>query len=127
MSVGLVRAQERRRTETPNAVMNTLASPSQGATHELSMWTVQMRAGQRGPLHSFDSEQIWHVLDGQVEIVIDGQQLQLGVGDTAVLAAGLERQVTALSDTRILVCGRGTAVASVSGEAAPRGVPAWVG
>jgi quercetin dioxygenase-like cupin family protein len=127
MPAGLIRAHEVRRTETPNAVMNTLASPSQGATRDLSMWTVQMRAGQRGPLHSFDSEQIWHLLDGKVQIVTDGKQFALGVGDTAVLAAGLERQVTALSDAQMLVCGRGTAVASVSGEAAPRGVPAWIG
>jgi quercetin dioxygenase-like cupin family protein len=127
MSAGLTRTHEVRRTETPNAVMSTLASPSQGATREFSMWTVQMRAGQRCPLHSFDSEQIWHVLDGQVEIAIDGEQLQLVAGDTAVLAAALERQVIALSDAQMIVCGRATAIASVTGEAAPRGVPAWIG
>ncbi len=127
MSAGLIRTHEVRRTETPNAVMNTLASPSQGSTSGLSMWTAQMRAGQRGPLHSFDSEQIWHVLHGQVEITIDGEQLRLGAGDTVVVAAGRERQVTALAETQMLVCGYATAVASVSGEASPRGVPAWIG
>jgi hypothetical protein len=37
MAVSLVRAAQARRTETPNALMTTLASPSQGPIAELSM------------------------------------------------------------------------------------------
>ena len=49
MATSLVRAGQARRTETPNALMTTLASPSQGPTAGLSMWRVEMRAGQQGP------------------------------------------------------------------------------
>ena len=106
---------------TPNAVMTTLASPSLG-TEALSLWTVAMRAGQRGPRHAFDSEQIWHVLDGELDV----SGTRLAAGDTQVLAAGELRQVTALTDARVLVCGRGDAVVRVDGEDAPRGVPPWI-
>ena len=42
-----VRAGENRRTETPNATMTTLASPTLGSTAGLSMWQVEMAAGAR--------------------------------------------------------------------------------
>lgn len=122
----LHRASGMRRTETPNAVMRTLASPTQGSTHELSMWTVHMRAGQQGPLHVFDSEQVWCVLDGEVEISVDDQSMCLEPGDAVVLAAQTRRQVTALHDADMIVCGRSNAIASVPGEAGSRGTPAWI-
>ena len=66
MSATPIRAAHARRTETPNAFMTTLASPSQGPTEHLSMWLVDMRAGQQGPPHFYDAEQIWHLLEGDV-------------------------------------------------------------
>ncbi|HXP20245.1 MAG TPA: cupin domain-containing protein [Streptosporangiaceae bacterium] len=126
MPTAHVRSSQVRRTETPNAVMTTLASPSQGPTTALSLWRVEMRAGQRGPSHAFDSEQVWHVMAGEVDIAADGQVVRLARGDTVVLAAGTERQVQAVTDTRLMVCGYGTAVVSVTGEDSTRGVPAWI-
>jgi quercetin dioxygenase-like cupin family protein len=121
-----VHARQARKTETPNALMTTLASPSQGATAELSMWLVDMRAGQQGPLHVFDVEQIWHVLQGQAEIAVDAEHASLGPGDTLVLVAGVHRQVSALTDVRLVVCGRADATTSVPGETTSRGVPPWI-
>ena len=69
-----LRSSSMRRTETPNAVMTTLASPTQGPTDQLSIWRVEMRAGQRGPRHVFDSEQVWHVLAGELDVTIGGQK-----------------------------------------------------
>jgi quercetin dioxygenase-like cupin family protein len=126
MTANLVRAGQARRTETPNALMTTLASPSQGPTAALSMWRVEMRAGQQGPPHVFDTEQIWHLLTGQVQVSVGTGQLVLSPGDTVVLSAGTERQVTARADAQLIVCGRGDAVVHVPGEAAPRGVPPWI-
>jgi quercetin dioxygenase-like cupin family protein len=122
----LVRATETRLTETPNATMTTLASPSLGMTDGISLWRVAMQAGSTGPLHAFDSEQIWSVLDGNASIALDGDVHELAAGDTIVVPAHALRQVTAPADVRLLVCGRGDAVASVAGEAAPRGTPPWI-
>lgn len=122
----VVRAAERRRSETPAGVMTTLASPTVGATAGLSMWEVTMTAGASGPLHVFDSEQIWTVLDGELSVTIDGQRQDVSSGDTVVMPAELERQIVARTGVRLLVCGHGTAVARVPGEPAPRGTPAWI-
>ncbi|WP_157186849.1 hypothetical protein [Nocardia jiangxiensis] len=64
----VIRTTERRRSETPAGVMTTLASPTVGDTAGLSMWQVDMTAGASGPLHVFDSEQIWTVLDGELSV-----------------------------------------------------------
>jgi quercetin dioxygenase-like cupin family protein len=122
----LVRAGERRRSETPNATMTTLASPTLGATAGLSMWQVEMAAGARGPRHVFDSEQVWTVLEGQLAAVVAGEESELQPGDTVVLPAGAERQLSATTDLRVLVCGHGDATAQVPGEHAPRGTPPWI-
>jgi len=122
----IVRTTERRRSETPAGVMTTLASPTVGATTGLSMWEVTMTAGASGPLHVFDSEQIWTVLDGELSVAIAGQREDLGSGDTIVIPAGLERQVFAQTGVRLIVCGHGDAIAQVPGEPAPRGTPAWI-
>jgi quercetin dioxygenase-like cupin family protein len=127
MSHNLILAGARRVTATPNATMSTLASPSLSGSSDLSMWTVEMAAGQCGPLHSFDSEQVWTLTEGRVSIEVDGQQVDLMRGDTVTLPAGVERQVRATESSRLIVCGYGCALASVNGEQGSRGTPAWIG
>jgi quercetin dioxygenase-like cupin family protein len=122
----IVRAGENRRTETPNATMTTLASPTLGSTAGLSMWQVEMAAGARGPLHVFDSEQIWTVLEGELSVAVDDQRCGLSARDTVVLAAGVQRQISATTAVRLLVCGRSDAVARVPGEDTSRGTPPWI-
>ncbi len=117
---------EGRRSETPAGVMTTLASPTVGATAGLSMWEVRMTAGASGPLHVFDSDQIWTVLDGELSVAVADQREAIGSGDTVVIPADLERQIFATTDVRILVCGYGNAIARVPGEPQPRGTPAWI-
>jgi quercetin dioxygenase-like cupin family protein len=124
--VHAVRAGERRRTETPNATMTTLASPTLGATAGLSMWQVEMAAGAQGPLHVFDSEQVWTVLEGELDAVVAGEESELRAGDTVVLPPGAERRLSAITNVRVVVCGHGDATVRVPGEHAPRGTPPWI-
>jgi quercetin dioxygenase-like cupin family protein len=121
-----VRNADARRSETPNATMTTLASPTLGPTDGLSLWQVEMTAGASGPRHVFDSEQVWTVREGR--IVVDGVDgsCTLEQGDTLVLAAGAERQIHATTDALILVCGHGHAIASVPDETSSRGTPPWI-
>lgn len=106
--------------------MTTLASPTVGGSAGLSMWEVVMTAGASGPLHVFNSEQIWTVLDGELSVTIDDHREELRRGDTVVIPADLTRQVVARTDVRLLVCGHSTAIAQVPGEPEPRGTPAWI-
>jgi quercetin dioxygenase-like cupin family protein len=120
------RAADQRVVTTPNASMTTLASPTQGPSADLAMWRVEMRAGRRGPLHTFDSEQLWATQSGTLVINVDGEQLRLGAGDAIALPANTKRQISAETDTTAIVCGHGRAIASVPGEETSRGTPPWI-
>jgi quercetin dioxygenase-like cupin family protein len=122
----LVRRADARTTVTPNARMTTLASPTLGATNGRSLWLVDMTAGATGPVHVFDSEQIWTVIDGNAAIEIDGVAHPLDAGDTVVIPGGAERQLHAATACRMLVTGDATATARIPGELESRGTPAWI-
>jgi quercetin dioxygenase-like cupin family protein len=124
--LSLTHATDARRTETPTGVMTTLASPTHGGSARLSLWRVEMPAGRSGPIHRFDSEQLWTVLSGRISVGSNGAAKDVGPGDTVVIPADVERQVTAVEDATMIVCGFSDAVASVPGESAPRGTPAWI-
>jgi mannose-6-phosphate isomerase-like protein (cupin superfamily) len=122
----VIKRADTRTTVTPNATMTTLASPTLGATSGRSLWQVDMAAGASGPLHVFDTEQIWTVLDGRATIDIAGVTHPLDTGDTIVIPARAERRVHAATNCRMLVTGDATATASVPGETESRGTPAWI-
>lgn len=90
----VIRRAECRRTETPNAVMTTLASPSQGQAGQ-SVWRVDMKPGQAGPLHGVDAEQVWAVLGGGASIRLGADSIAVEPGDTVVMPADMPRRVTA--------------------------------
>ncbi|WP_195909219.1 cupin domain-containing protein [Microlunatus sp. Gsoil 973] len=108
--------------------MTTLASPTQGGTKMLSLWRVRLRAGQRGPRHSFDVEQAWHLLDGAARVCVDTEAIDLSAGDTVVIPADVSRQIGTESGALFVVCGgsQGSATpisADGPGEPVP---PAWI-
>jgi len=90
----VIRSGETRRTQTPNAVMTTLASPTQGHS-EQAVWRVEMTPAQSGPLHGIDAVQVWTVLDGGASVEAGTGTATLGAGDTIVLPAGVARRITA--------------------------------
>ncbi|SDT77421.1 Cupin domain-containing protein [Streptomyces sp. TLI_053] len=90
--MSVIRSTDARRTETPNAVMTTYASPTQGGTG-LALWRVEMQAARSGPRHAMDTEQVWTFLTGTAVVDLDGEELALAAGDTLVLPADLPRQL----------------------------------
>jgi quercetin dioxygenase-like cupin family protein len=121
----LIRSAAARRVETPNAVMTTYASPSQGGT-VAALWRVEMAPGALGPRHVMDGEQIWTVLDGAAAVTVDGERIDAVVGDTVVLDGGCSRRIAA--DPRLgltaIVTGRGGDVAG--GPDREPTVPPWI-
>lgn len=89
----VVRSTESRRTETPNATMTTLASPTQGDS-VLSVWRVDMRPGQAGPPHTMSTEQVWTVLTGGATVSLGADTMTVEAGDTLVLPAGIVRRLS---------------------------------
>jgi quercetin dioxygenase-like cupin family protein len=121
----VVRSAAARRVETPNAVMTTYASPSQGGT-AAALWRVEMAPGALGPLHVMDGEQIWTVLDGAVAVTVDDERIDAGVGDTVVLDGGRTRRIAADPERGLtaIVTGRGGDVAGGPGREPT--VPPWI-
>ena len=107
------------RHETPNAVMRTLAAPSLG-TSELAVWEVAMRAGQRGPEHGVDREQVWTVLEGELRVHAGGEALVVRAGDTLRLPPDAPRQIAAITDARAIVASpAGPRVTTATGGSRP--------
>ncbi|WP_406288450.1 cupin domain-containing protein [Embleya sp. NBC_00896] len=94
----VIRSADVRVTTTPNAVMTTYASPTQGGS-VAALWRADMGAAAVGPYHAFDAEQIWTVLTGAFVIDLAGEKLTVGAGDTVVVPADLPRQVYADAET----------------------------
>ena len=115
-------------TETPNASMTTLASPTQGGTTTLSLWRVTMHRGQCGPRHTFDVEQAWHLLDGTAAIAVDADTFELSRGDTLVVPAGTRRQISTESGAEFVITGLANGMATpISPEGPGEPVsPAWI-
>ncbi|MFB7476382.1 cupin domain-containing protein [Kitasatospora sp. NPDC056184] len=90
--MSVIRHADARRTETPNAVMTTCASPTQGGTG-LAVWRVEMESACTGPRHAMDTEQVWTFLTGSAVVELDGEELLLGAGDTLVLPADAPRRL----------------------------------
>ena len=99
--MNVIRDTETRRTETPNAVMTTLASPTQGNSGQ-AVWRVEMAAGKTGPLHGIDAEQVWTVLAGGASIEAGADTATLAPGDTIVLPADVARRITADPDAGLV-------------------------
>lgn len=124
--MAVIRSTEARRTETPNAVMTTLASPTLGDA-ALSVWRVEMEAGQAGPPHAFDAEQVWTVIAGGAAVDVDGAASALAPGDTIVIPAGAARRVVADPTdglTAIVTARPGARATMLDGT--DRGVPDWI-
>lgn len=88
----LILAKDRRLTETPNGVMTTLASPTQGSAGAV-MWRVDMLPGREGPLHTFDTEQVWTFVEGGATVHLGDEKLTVAAGDSLVIPADVTRQV----------------------------------
>lgn len=115
----------RRVTETPNATMTTLASPTLGGA-ATSMWLVEMRPGAEGPVHAFDADLVWSITAGDGLVRQDGDERPIASGDTLVLPAGRMRQLVAgPSGLTAVVSGRGGSAVRRA-EGGPAEVPPWV-
>ena len=126
MDATVIRHNDVRTTTTATGVMTTLASPTVGGSAALSLWRVAIPAGSVGPVHAFDSEQIWTLLAGTATFTVADRSYPLAAGDTIRLAAGVSRQVRAESDVEFVVCGYGAAVVSAPGNPASGTTPPWI-
>jgi quercetin dioxygenase-like cupin family protein len=121
----VIRHADSRQTTTPNAVMTTHASPTQGGS-ALAVWRVEMAAGAAGPQHSFDGEQVWTALAGGATVELDGATVAVHPGDTVVMPVGVQRRVladAAAGFTAVVAAAAGARASVPGGEPV---LPAWI-
>jgi quercetin dioxygenase-like cupin family protein len=53
--------------------------------------------------HSHEQEEVWHVLEGELEITIDGEAHRAGPGMVAVLHPGARHSVRAITSGKAIV------------------------
>jgi quercetin dioxygenase-like cupin family protein len=53
--------------------------------------------------HAHPQEEVWHVIDGELEISIDGKKAVAGPGTAGIVPAGCAHEVMALSDGRAII------------------------
>jgi quercetin dioxygenase-like cupin family protein len=134
----VIRAAESRRTEVPSGLVTTLASPAQGGAG-LVVWRMDVTPGSAGPVHAYDTEQVWTVIGGGATVELDGGAVTVAAGDTLVIPAGATRQLIAdpqAGVSAISVTPAGTRAYTPAGPiqvdqhcAVPDGdklIPAWV-
>jgi quercetin dioxygenase-like cupin family protein len=124
--VTVIRSTQTRTTQTPNATMTTLASPTLGGATR-ALWRVDMRPGQSGPAHTFDAEQLWTAVDGAATIELGGADHPITAGDTVVMPAGVPRRVVADPEAGLIAIVTAPAGArAMLPDGTDRGVPAWI-
>jgi quercetin dioxygenase-like cupin family protein len=121
----VIHRADARRTETPNAVMTTLASPTQGGAGR-AVWRVDMRPGQIGPEHAFDAEQVWTVIEGAATVELDGATHALAAGDTVVMPAGAARRVTSAPAGFAAIVSAPAGARARLADGTDKGVPPWI-
>ncbi len=61
-----------------------------------------LAAGSRMPPHQHAQEQIVHILDGKMRLIVEGVPHELVTGDSFYLASNVSHGVETLLDTRVL-------------------------
>src|SRR5262245_3838456 len=54
--------------------------------------------------HDHEQEEVWHVIEGELEVTIDGVTRRAGPGMVAIVPAHTAHSVVALSDGKAIVC-----------------------
>ena len=83
--------------ETHGSRFHSFVSPAKGST-QLCAWQLTVPAGLRGVSHRPSLEEILLVLDGELQVTLDGAYAALHRGDAVFVPAGSELRVEAGPD-----------------------------
>jgi mannose-6-phosphate isomerase-like protein (cupin superfamily) len=74
--------------ELGDARFTSLATPSRGST-DTSVWSVEIAPGTPGASHRLTREEVFVVLEGRADVLLDGERSTAGPGDAIVVPAGV--------------------------------------
>ena len=64
--------------------------------------TARLDAGSRMPEHRHPQEQIVHILEGRMRLIVEGTAHELTTGDSFYLASNIPHGVETIEETRVL-------------------------
>jgi quercetin dioxygenase-like cupin family protein len=87
------------------ARFTSLATPSRGST-ETSVWAVEIAPGPPGVQHRLTREEVFVVLAGRAQVLLDGERSRAAAGDAIVVPPGVPFALAAAGDEplRALCC-----------------------
>lgn len=88
----LIRSENSPKWDHDGWLMTGLAAPSRGAK-ELCTWHVVMQPGADGPLHRCDRELVVNVVQGTVQVEVEGVVTDILAGDAFIIPANAKRKV----------------------------------
>ncbi|MFD5229693.1 cupin domain-containing protein [Streptomyces qaidamensis] len=83
----IVRSSEAVTHEIHGARFVSYAAPNSGSK-ELCAWRGEIPAGLKAPAHTVSREEIFHLLDGELLITLDGRTERIAAGDTVIINPG---------------------------------------
>ncbi|NGO48238.1 cupin domain-containing protein [Streptomyces ureilyticus] len=83
----IVRSSEAVTHEIHGVRFISYATPRSGSK-ELCAWRGEIPAGTRAPAHTVNREEIFHLLEGELLITLDGRTERIAPGDTVIINPG---------------------------------------
>jgi len=127
MTTLLSRLADARTIETPAATMRTLASPGFGPGLDpalpVSVWRTELAADTPGPEHVVDVDHFVVVIEGALEVRVDGAGHRLAAGDGLLIPAGSTRLIRAGGTGAVTVTLGGAGGRATVGDADPVLIP----
>jgi mannose-6-phosphate isomerase-like protein (cupin superfamily) len=90
--VPVVRSTEAEIHHLPDASFSSYAHPDRGSA-ELCAWRVELTANTTGLPHRISQEEVFLMLAGNPEAVVDGERTALAPGDVLIAPAGAHLQL----------------------------------
>ena len=53
--------------------------------------------------HSHDEEEVWHVVEGTLEITLDGKKSSVSAGNAAIVPSNAKHSVVALTNAKVII------------------------
>lgn len=90
--------------ELPHARFASLATPSRGST-ETALWRVELLPNTPAQPHSLTREELFYVLAGSAQVVMDGSTQVARTGDVIVIPKDTEFAISSATDQSVeLLC-----------------------
>lgn len=96
-----------------------------GAT-ELTVFCAQLDPGATSPGHSHDREEVVALLEGTLEVVLDGRRETMAARDVLIIPAGAAHQVAnATAGTATMLITQPSGTKFFAGDGTPVDPPPW--